>query len=716
MKVFLSGDTHGTWQTDIMKQYPDHRYFDPRTVSNKTLQEMALIERQWIDESDILFSYLSKTNPYGFGTCFEIGYAVAKRKVIIYIDEKQVSSSQWLAQHPVYAYATLAEGIAKLADLLTTGSSLIAERIWEQLRERNFRVLADRELDDAQVTVIATRLFADTETCESLMLAIQTMPRQWYDWNLGYLLRRFDPQLVAKTLRRFPENFYASEGVAWALGLLGSDASEIVAFLQEQCGRCEDHNAWWCAAHSLQQLGNGDAIEILKRTLRGDEWKQLDHCLAHLGERPATIGILRLVNRANLKAIVKACIQGLDTLKGRRLHNVIWLLERMRLREKRIVDALMSLHDGDVAHGSSVAHRVIEALGQIAHPSSRAVLEQHLAKAEYFRTRALAARGLGMIGDYNSLSILEEALTRESDPHVIAMISEALYNIRDSARRDICRIAAKADWLENGMIIDETNKWYWAPDIYDQFSKAEDPESIAFDLAIRLINGKMVRRVLDIAAGTGRFSHELREKVQTIEAISALDASEDMIGFLKRRFARGTPKVTPVHGTIEAMPLADESIDLAVSSWGFPSKVWDREKAVVELAQVHRVLSEDGLFITIGWDEDFSDEMTEIWHRFVIEEDYYFDSLSEYRRRKRARITSPRNCHLSPAKRRVRVPVKFQDHVAAANVFGHLFGYAAGLWVLENPRQEFMMNASITFDTKATIAAALARAKDQKGA
>jgi len=716
MKVFLSGDTHGTWQTDIMNRYPGHRYYDPRTVSDKTLREMAQIERDWIDECDILFSYLSNSNPYGFGTCFEIGYAVAKRKVIIYIDEKQVSSSQWLAQHPVYPFATLDEGIAKLTELLEQGSSLIAQRIMAQLRDRDFRVLAERELDDSLVSLLAADLYADLETCESLMLALKTMPRQWYDWNLGYLLRRFDPQVVSRVLGKFPENFYESEGVAWSLGLLGSDATEIVDFLQEQCRRCEDYNAWWCAAHSLQQLGSGNAIEILKRTLRGSEWKQLDHCLSHLGERPATIGILRLINRANLKTVVEACLKGLETLKGRRLHNVIWLLERMRLRDKKIIDALTKLHDGDASRGSSVAHRVIEALGQIAHSNSRTLLEDSLVNAGYFRTRALAAQGLGMIGDFQSLTPLELAMTNETEPHVISMISEALYNIRDPQRRDICKIAAKADWLENGMIIDETNKWYWAPAIYDQFSKAEDPESVVFDLAIRMINGRQPRNVLDIAAGTGRFTHELREKLQSIESIHALDASEDMLRFLSLRFSRGTPKITPILGTIEKMPIEDASIDLVVSSWGFPSRVWDKEKAATELAEVHRVMRDTGVFVTIGWDEEFSDEMTEIWHKFVIEEDYYFDALSEYRRRRRSKITSPRNCHLTFAKKRLCVPVKFQDHFIAANVFGHLFGYAAGVWMLQNPKREFMMNASITFDTKNSIGAALDRCREQRSA
>src|SRR4029079_472900 len=115
----------------------------------------------------------------------------------------------------------------------------------------------------------------------------------------------------------------------------------------------------------------------------------------------------------------------------------------------------------------------------------------------------------------------------------------------------------------------------------------------------------------------------------------------------------GVPPVELLKAPIAAIPLSDGSVDLAVSSWGFPSRVWDEPQAYEELAEVHRVLSEKGVFITIGWDEDFADEMTEVWYKFVMEKEYYFDSLSEYRRRKRAKIKSARNCGLTLVKRRL---------------------------------------------------------------
>lgn len=431
MKVFLSGDTRTDWQSTIMDRFPDHTFFDPRTLSNKTYKEMAETELNWINQSDIVFAYLNKENPYGFGTCFEIGYSVAQKKTIVYVDEKQVSSSQWIAEHPVRAVSKLDDGISCLSELLSQGNALIIESIVARLRGHDFTVLAHRELQDELAAGVADHIYSDHSMYTRLMLASKMLPRVWYDWNLGYLLQKLDPQVIARNLDEYPQHLYHSEGIAWALGLLGNDDDRIIGFLQEQCRRCEDFDAWWCAAHSLEQLHRGNAIDILKRTLTQPEWQDVRHCLAELGTRPATIGLLRKVNQSNVQTIVTKCLEGLTSLSGRRLHNVIWLLERLRIKDYDVVAALTHLHNTRVEYGSSAAHRVVEALGQIAHPSSRELLERDLIDAKYFRTRAWAARGLGLIGDYKSLQPMEVALSTEGDPHVLSMITDAIYAIKE---------------------------------------------------------------------------------------------------------------------------------------------------------------------------------------------------------------------------------------------------------------------------------------------
>lgn len=702
MKVFLSGDTRTDWQAGIMALFPDHTFFDPRTLSSKTFKEMAETELSWINQSDIVFAYLNAANPYGFGTSFEIGYAVAQKKTIVYIDEKQVSSSKWIAEHPVQAVSTLEEGIARLSGLLSQGNALIVNSIVERLRGHDFTVLVHRELHDELASGVAEQIYTDHSMYTRLMLASKMLPRVWYDWNLGYLLQKLDPHAIAQNLVDYPQHFYQSEGIAWALGLLGNDDESIIRFLQQVCQECEDFDAWWCAAHSLEQLHHGNAIDILKRTLTQPQWQDVDYCLDQLGTRPATIGLLRKVNQSNIQKIVTKCLDGLRTLSGRRLHNVIWLLERLRVNDHEIVVALTDLHDTRVEYGSSAAHRVVEALGQIAHSSSRDLLERDLLDAKYFRTRAWAAKGLGLIGDFKSLAPLEKALSTETDPHVLSMITDAIYAIKDDERRQDNQLVSRAGWIENGMIIDETNKWYWSPEIYDKFSRAEDPKGVSFTLAVSLMP-KNAQIALDLGSGTGRFVEFLQENVPTLRTIHALDASKDMVEFLKRRFKRHSSMVNIIESEMERIPLPDKSVDVVVSSWGFPSKVWDRERCRRELDEVYRVLKPTGRLITIGWDEDFNDEMTEIWYRFVMEQDYYFDTLAEYRRRRRAKINSPRNCNLTVAKKRLKLPVKFPDYREAAYVFGHLFGYSAGQWVLETGQHEFQMNVSVTCDDSQSL-------------
>lgn len=686
----------------MFDRFVGHKFYDPTTCSNLSFDEMARIERKWIDESDIIFAYLNTDNPYGYGTVFEIGYAVANQKTVIYIDEKQVSSSKWVSEHVAYRFPKLEEGIECLAKILETGASFIADSLVTSIRGGDFRPLVTRELDDEVVRLVAEQIKSDGLLCTKLMLASQMLPREWFDWNLGYLLRHFDVGNVINTLKRYPENFYHSEGVAWTLGLIGNDDPAIISFLQEQCRKCEDYDAWWCAAHSLQQLNCGDAIDILKRTLKGEQWLDLDKCLASLGERPATIGILRTINRANIEQISKSCIDALFTLKGRRLHNVIWLLERLRLPDPEIVSTLIKLRESAAERGSSISHRVTEALGVIAHPSAREILEHDLTAALYFRTRALAARGLGVIGDSKSLVVLESALSQENDGHVLSALSEAIDEIRDPEKHRRNSVAAEAGWIESGMIIDETNKWYWSPDIYDRFSKAEDPQSIIFGLAIHALP-KPIDTLVDLGSGTGRFIAEVLNSGCNPKKIYAVDRSKEMVEFLEKRFSASRRQIEVMQGELQALPLPDECADVVVSSWGFPSKIWDSDQALKELREAYRILRPNGMFLTIGWDEEFNDEMTEIWYRFVLEPDCYFDSLSDYRRRKRSRINSPRNCGLTYMKRRLSVPVRFQSVEDAAYVMGHLFGYSAGRSILQSQRREFKMGSSITKNSKEEI-------------
>ena len=97
-------------------------------------------------------------------------------------------------------------------------------------------------------------------------------------------------------------------------------------------------------------------------------------------------------------------------------------------------------------------------------------------------------------------------------------------------------------------------------------------------------------RVLDLAAGTGKFTRLLAERGADLEAVEPSDA-------MREQFALAVPGV-PVHaGTAEAIPLADGSVDAVVVAQAFH---WF--DAPVALAEIARVLRAAGGLALI-WNE-----------------------------------------------------------------------------------------------------------------
>jgi len=84
-KVFLSGGLHSNWQDVVMTAVPGCIFLDPRSWQSGNFFRKDL---KGVDECDILFAYLEKSNPGGYGLCIEISRAEAKGKFIIFVNEK----------------------------------------------------------------------------------------------------------------------------------------------------------------------------------------------------------------------------------------------------------------------------------------------------------------------------------------------------------------------------------------------------------------------------------------------------------------------------------------------------------------------------------------------------------------------------------------------------------------------------------------------------
>jgi len=89
LKVFLSGGFKSNWQTTIIDECKDDFiFFNPKEHNIKNSRLYTTWDVHFVKECDILFAYMEKTNPSGFGLTFEVGVAYALNKTIILIDDK----------------------------------------------------------------------------------------------------------------------------------------------------------------------------------------------------------------------------------------------------------------------------------------------------------------------------------------------------------------------------------------------------------------------------------------------------------------------------------------------------------------------------------------------------------------------------------------------------------------------------------------------------
>jgi nucleoside 2-deoxyribosyltransferase len=94
VKVFLSGGMNDSnWQQEVIDFVGTDGfiYFNPREHSLINPREYTMWDLFYVKNCEVIFAYMQKDNPSGFGLTLEIGYAAALGKQIILIDEKSTS-------------------------------------------------------------------------------------------------------------------------------------------------------------------------------------------------------------------------------------------------------------------------------------------------------------------------------------------------------------------------------------------------------------------------------------------------------------------------------------------------------------------------------------------------------------------------------------------------------------------------------------------------
>lgn len=92
-KIYLSGGLNlSDWQSEVISKLGKKGfvYFNPREHQLIHSREYTIWDLYYVKNCDILFGYMQKENPSGFGLTLEIGYAAALGKPIILVDEKSI--------------------------------------------------------------------------------------------------------------------------------------------------------------------------------------------------------------------------------------------------------------------------------------------------------------------------------------------------------------------------------------------------------------------------------------------------------------------------------------------------------------------------------------------------------------------------------------------------------------------------------------------------
>ena len=95
-KVFLSGGFRSNWQAEVIKATNDKFiFFNPRDHGLEHSDFYTSWDVHFIKQCDILFAYMEKSNPSGYGLAFELGVAYSLDKTIILVDEKSEEDKQF---------------------------------------------------------------------------------------------------------------------------------------------------------------------------------------------------------------------------------------------------------------------------------------------------------------------------------------------------------------------------------------------------------------------------------------------------------------------------------------------------------------------------------------------------------------------------------------------------------------------------------------------
>ena len=130
LKVYLAGSLNSDWQSQIINRFGnDFIFYNPKDHELNNSIEYTVWDLFYVKKADILFAFMEKDNPSGFGLTLEVGYAKAMGLTIILVDEKSnidlafKENFKIVRSTATVVYNSLEDGMEFLSSFLRTNKT-----------------------------------------------------------------------------------------------------------------------------------------------------------------------------------------------------------------------------------------------------------------------------------------------------------------------------------------------------------------------------------------------------------------------------------------------------------------------------------------------------------------------------------------------------------------------------------------------------------------
>ncbi len=149
------------------------------------------------------------------------------------------------------------------------------------------------------------------------------------------------------------------------------------------------------------------------------------------------------------------------------------------------------------------------------------------------------------------------------------------------------------------------------PELYDRHLGPCLFEPYARDLAMRVPHA--ARRILEIAAGTGRVTRHLLSNLVADGELLATDLNEPMLAVAQKHVGTD-PRLTWKTADAQALPVADDSIDAVVCQFGL---MFVPDQALA-MREIKRVLVPGGILLLSVWDDLANNPASKLLHELAF--------------------------------------------------------------------------------------------------